>query len=44
LASVAALSQEVPTVKWMSNQPALWTTCNSSWPHILTLLAYFSCF
>jgi hypothetical protein len=25
-ASGAALSQEVPTVKWMSNQPALWTT------------------
>jgi hypothetical protein len=24
-ASAAALSQEVPTVKWMSNQPALWT-------------------
>jgi hypothetical protein len=24
-ASGATLSQEVPTVKWMSNQPALWT-------------------
>jgi hypothetical protein len=24
-ANVAALSQEVPTAKWMSNQPALWT-------------------
>jgi hypothetical protein len=24
-ASGAALSHEVPTVKWMSNQPALWT-------------------
>jgi hypothetical protein len=24
-ASGAALSQEIPTVKWMSNQPALWT-------------------
>jgi hypothetical protein len=26
-ASGRALSREVPTVKWMSNQPALWTPC-----------------
>jgi hypothetical protein len=37
-ASGAALSQEVPTVKWMSNQLALWTPCIS---HAVTTFASF---
>jgi hypothetical protein len=32
-ASGAALSQEVPMVKWMANQPALWTPGSMSTPN-----------
>jgi hypothetical protein len=42
-ASGAALPQEIPTVKWMSNQPALWTISSATDPTVSFITGWRQC-